>query len=93
MKSQAKHTKIDSQSIRNSHRNHPRLCHKSLQNVADWTLGVPATRVRDQLWDHLTTTVSDRDVLGRSCMPTTPGLEAISQSRRADSNRGPLHNE
>ncbi len=31
LKSQAKHTKIDSQSIRNSHRNHPRLCHKSLE--------------------------------------------------------------
>ncbi len=63
------------------------------RNVADSTLGVLATRVRDQLWDHLTTTVSDRDVLGRSYMPKTRGLETIPQSRRADSNRGPLHNE
>ncbi len=64
-----------------------------LQNVADSTLGVPAIKVRDQLWDQLATTESDRDVLSRSCMPTTPGLKAIPQSRRADSNRGPLHYE
>ncbi len=47
----------------------------------------------DQLWDQLATTESDRDVLSRSCMPTTPGLKAIPESRRADSNRGPLHYE
>ncbi len=68
-----------------------------LQNVADSTLGAPATRMRDQLrdqlWDHLATTESDRDVLGRSSIPKTPGLKAIPESRRADSNRGPLHYE
>ncbi len=68
-----------------------------LQNVADSTLGAPALRMRDQLrdqlWDHLATTESDRDVLSRSGMPKTLGLETIPQSRRADSNRGPLHYE
>ena len=64
-----------------------------LQNVADSTLGAPAIKVRDQLWDQLTTTESDRDVLSRSCMPKTLGIKAIPQSRRADSNRGPLHYE